>query len=311
MNTLITVIPVFNGEKYIAATLQSVAAQTRRPDRLIVLDNCSTDTTEKIAREFRDIPCEWIQNDRNLGLFGNLNRALRFAEETDFLHLLHADDLIRPEFYERCLQELHAATSRALAFCFPAFINEQAQPVRGPTTSTLSRSRLISTRKFIGQRSELRPIYFPGVLLRTAREAAPCAFRADLPQLADHVFWAEWARHCSQVVELPSGLAEYRIHPGSETRRNSGQLEPWVLDEWRAMQMIAALLDEKGVQRWLRIQRLKTVFAARCDVKARMVGPNSPDFAASIRSAARRIAGPGRCVLASIIVRARNLFSFG
>ena len=72
-----TIIPVHNGEKFLRATLQSVADQTRRPDRLIVVDNCSTDGTEKIVREFTAMKCEWFRNPTNLGLFGNMNRALR------------------------------------------------------------------------------------------------------------------------------------------------------------------------------------------------------------------------------------------
>src|SRR5437879_6081673 len=124
MATLTTVIPVHNGEKYIGATLASVAAQKRRPDRVIVLDNCSTDGTRDVVTKFRDLHCEWIQNERNLGLFGNLNRALAFAEGTDFLHLLHADDLILPEFYERAITALTETRDRALAYSLPQFIDD-------------------------------------------------------------------------------------------------------------------------------------------------------------------------------------------
>src|SRR5215813_11417136 len=78
---IITVIPVYNGEKFIEQTLESVAKQTLRPDRLVVLDNCSTDGTEGIVKGFKPIQCEWIRNPKNLGLFGNCNRALEFASE--------------------------------------------------------------------------------------------------------------------------------------------------------------------------------------------------------------------------------------
>src|ERR1044071_1146080 len=105
MQTLTTIIPVFNGERFIVETLKSVARQTRKPDRVIVLDNCSTDSTPQLVAGFSGLRCEWIQNQRNLGLFGNLNRALQFADQTTFLHLLHADDLILPEFYERSRSE--------------------------------------------------------------------------------------------------------------------------------------------------------------------------------------------------------------
>src|SRR4051812_33571633 len=101
MPTLTTVIPVYNGEKFLTATLRSVAKQTRLPDRVIILDNCSTDRTHEIVENFHDLKCEWHQNEQNIGLLGNANRALSFASETDFLHLLMADDLICPLFYEK------------------------------------------------------------------------------------------------------------------------------------------------------------------------------------------------------------------
>ena len=39
---IISVIPVYNGERFIRVTLDSLAAQTLRPDRVIVLDDAST-----------------------------------------------------------------------------------------------------------------------------------------------------------------------------------------------------------------------------------------------------------------------------
>src|SRR4051812_16916577 len=97
---IITVIPVYNGEKFIGRTLESVAKQTVKPDRVIVLDNCSTDGTEKIVREFKGVACEYIRNPKNLGLFGNCNRALEYAPETKYLLLLCADDCIEPSFFQ-------------------------------------------------------------------------------------------------------------------------------------------------------------------------------------------------------------------
>src|ERR1700761_7077023 len=98
--TILTAIPVRNGEQFITETLESVARQTRRPDRVVVLDNHSTDRTEEIVRNFKGIACEFIRNPKDLGLFGNFNRCLDFAAETEYLHILHADDTISPEFYE-------------------------------------------------------------------------------------------------------------------------------------------------------------------------------------------------------------------
>jgi hypothetical protein len=66
---VITVIPVYNGERFLLRTLQSVANQTQKPDRLVVLDNCSTDSTEKIVREFEGIKCEYVRNRKRSPLY--------------------------------------------------------------------------------------------------------------------------------------------------------------------------------------------------------------------------------------------------
>ena len=75
-----------------------------------MLDNCSTDGTEKIAREFQGLKCEWGRNERNLGLFGNMNRALEFAAQTRYLHILCADDLITPKFFETMIPPLESCS---------------------------------------------------------------------------------------------------------------------------------------------------------------------------------------------------------
>ena len=59
---LLTVIPVYNGEPFIAQTLESLARQRLRPDRVVVLDNCSTDRTPEIVKNFTGIACELIRN---------------------------------------------------------------------------------------------------------------------------------------------------------------------------------------------------------------------------------------------------------
>ena len=106
MTELITVIPVFNGERFLPATLACLAAQTRPADRVVVLDNGSTDRTEELVRNAPGLRCEFHRNESNLGVLGNLNRCLTLGRETRHLHLLMADDLVMPEFNARLLEAL-------------------------------------------------------------------------------------------------------------------------------------------------------------------------------------------------------------
>ena len=306
MNTLTTVVPVYNGQAYLARTLQSVARQSRRPDRLVVLDNCSTDETRQIVAQFQEMPCEWRQNEKNLGLFGNLNRALEFAPQTEYLHLLHADDLIKPDFYQRCAAALASQTGRALVYCQTELIDENDRVISQPRIAPSAAPLMIAVKKFIAAQTELRNFYFPSVLLKTAGQPSPCQFHLDLPQLADQLFWAEWAAQTEQVVEVPEILCQYRIHAESGTQRNVSSLQSWVSDEWRVMQLIARLLGETGFRRWLRRQKLQTLFAARSQVKIRMVKPTAPEFAAEIRRVTREVVSPWQWGLGGLAVRLRD-----
>src|SRR5262245_49903846 len=121
---LTTFIPVYNGERYLLQTLESVAKQTLRPDRLIVSDNRSTDKTEELVKNFKGMPVEWQQNPSNLGPGKNMNRGFEFAEETDFLQILHADDVLDPKFYETMVKTLEDCDGRGLAWCLDERIDE-------------------------------------------------------------------------------------------------------------------------------------------------------------------------------------------
>ena len=52
--TICVVIPAYNIADYIARAIDSVLAQTRKPDQVIVVDDGSTDSTAKIIKSYGD-----------------------------------------------------------------------------------------------------------------------------------------------------------------------------------------------------------------------------------------------------------------
>ena len=66
---IISVIPVYNGERFILETLDSLASQTLKPDRVIVIDDASTDNTAKLVESYEILKCGLIRSEENLGLF--------------------------------------------------------------------------------------------------------------------------------------------------------------------------------------------------------------------------------------------------
>ncbi|WP_428920799.1 glycosyltransferase [Marinobacter sp. DUT-3] len=92
----------YNGSEYLKAQLQSFEDQTRLPDELIVTDDCSTDETETIVRDFAKsspFKVEFYRNGKNLGYCGNFNAAL-MKTTGDLVFLSDQDDVWFPEKIE-------------------------------------------------------------------------------------------------------------------------------------------------------------------------------------------------------------------
>jgi glycosyltransferase involved in cell wall biosynthesis len=302
---LITVVPVFNGAEYILQTLQSVANQTQRPDRLIIIDNCSTDNTQELVEEFRAFPCSWRQNEKNLGLFGNCNRALEFADQTEYLHLLCADDVIKPEFYATLIHELESCKGFGLGYCLDERIDENNErlSISGKDTGKVE---IQAVANFMREKAEISNQAFSGSLLKTAWQKSPCQFRLDFPILADVIFWADWGRHCEKIVRVHQALCQYRWHGTNVTSHFAAQLQSLILDEWRVMEMVEKLRGASPG--FVRRFKLKGLFAVRSGIKAKRFRQQK-DFAhaSQITQAARNISGPLAWYLAQALVEARDL----
>lgn len=308
MATITTVIPVYNGEKYILETLRSLARQTLRPDRVVVVDDGSKDRTEQIVRGFTDLPCDWRPNEKNLGLFPNHNSALRFAAETKYFHILHANDLVEPAFFASLIPLIEKAPGFALAYSGHVFIKEDGTPTERKDSIAGTGPRQLSMREFLGSQSELKAIQLHSAVLKTNHQALPVAFRLDFPQSADVVFHSEFAALCSEIWARPELLALVRLHEGSASSQNSKNLKAWVHDEWRTIQIANGLMKEKGIASSLHDQKLKLLFAARTQVKAKSVRRSNPAYAGEIRAAAVAHTSPAHWLLAGAVVAMRDIF---
>jgi glycosyltransferase involved in cell wall biosynthesis len=306
---IITVIPVFNGEKFIRQTLESVAKQTLRPDRVIVLDNCSTDGTERIVKGFKDISCEWIQNPTNIGLFGNCNRALGFASEARYLHLLCADDVIAPGFYARLTRELETCDGFGLAYCLDERIDENDQhlSVSGRVTSD---AQIIPTDTFLSRKAEIANQAFSGSLMKTNFQNSPCHFYLDMPILGDVAFWGAWGKHCRRIVQVNEALCQYRWHGDNTTNVVMPGMQALILDEWKVMQLNEQLRN--GHSSPVRKFKLKGLFAVRTGIKAKRIRQqNNLTYSRDIVREGKKISGPLAWFMGQMVVEARDLLIYG
>jgi glycosyltransferase involved in cell wall biosynthesis len=123
-------IPIYNGEKYLAETLDSLLAQNLRDFEIVISDNASTDRTPEICRCFqsKDSRIRYVRNDQNIGAALNFNRVVELSRAPLF-HGGACDDLYAPLFLERCLDALDRDRGLVLSYSRTMMIDEQGQPL--------------------------------------------------------------------------------------------------------------------------------------------------------------------------------------
>lgn len=124
-------LATYNGATYLDEQLQSIAAQTRCPDELVVCDDGSTDDTVAIVRRFAaaapfDVRLEI--GGQNLGAAGNFSRAVASCRG-DVIALCDQDDVWLPHKLARLEQALDEDPRVAFVFSDAALIDADSRPL--------------------------------------------------------------------------------------------------------------------------------------------------------------------------------------
>lgn len=119
------IVPVFNGEKYLRESLDSIVAQTYPNVEILVMDDASTDSTPEIIAGYGD-RVRSIRQKSNKGQFGNVNDGISRAGG-EYIAIYHADDVYDPKIVEREVGFLEQFKQAGAVFCYDIFINAEGQ----------------------------------------------------------------------------------------------------------------------------------------------------------------------------------------
>jgi glycosyltransferase involved in cell wall biosynthesis len=109
------VIPTYNRSWGLKRALQSVVGQTYPHVEVIVMDDCSTDNTEALARSFADPRVHYVRQPCNVGIGRNWGDGLRRAT-TPYVCFLMDDDFYAPTFLENRVRLLERHPRAIVAF---------------------------------------------------------------------------------------------------------------------------------------------------------------------------------------------------
>ena len=194
-------MPVYNGERFLRAALESVLGQTYRDLELLVVDDASTDQTRAIVDSFDDARLRVLANPRNLGLPRSLNRGLACARGT-YVARHDADDLSHPERLAHQVVYLDGHPQTALVGSAYVEIDEHGRHMRTrtpPCHSLELRWMLLFQNAFM----------HGSVLLRRSALVVAGVFDPTLAYAQDYDLWSRLSWHF-ELANLPLVLASYR-----------------------------------------------------------------------------------------------------
>lgn len=222
------VMPTYNGMKYLQQAIGSVLSQDHQDWELIISDDCSRDGTRDFLSTLRDPRIKVHFQNKNLGIFGNLNFLFTLVENNITQILCQDDYLIDHGSLDRLLREW-AALGPEIAFMRCNHMLDANSKLARYATKVLP--AIVNPEK-----SDLFFLIFgciPGnlsnVSVRTEVVKNEGWFRPDLPYAADFEFWSRVGRSRPWAIsKMKVAVIRFHNEQASKTLNPKGELIPQI-----------------------------------------------------------------------------------
>ncbi|MDG6249887.1 glycosyltransferase family 2 protein [Methanocalculus sp.] len=207
-------IPTYNRADMVGCAIGSALAQTYQDIEVVVVDNASKDNIEEVVASFKDPRLRFVKNEENLGLFGNFNRCIEVAQG-EFLHILHSDDYIDPDFTETCLAFFDEHPKVVLTFT-SSITHIQDHEIEGHYAKT--DMILPATDGFQKLLRERCFITCPSVMTRKEVYQQAGKYSLEFPYSSDYYQWLKISR-ILDIAYVKDTRVHYRQGEHSESHR--------------------------------------------------------------------------------------------
>lgn len=207
---LLTVLmPVYNGEKYLAKTIKSILNQTYTKFEFLILNDGSTDRSEEIINSFNDPRIIYIKNEQNKGIVATLNIGLELSKGK-YIARIDADDITLNTRLEKQMDYMQSNPSCKMCGSQAIAINENGEKIykiRRPLLSDDVKVNHLFRNSFI----------HPSVIF-DARIAKELKYDIEYQYAEDYYLFSQIALNY-KVANLNEGLILYRIHAENITSK--------------------------------------------------------------------------------------------
>jgi glycosyltransferase involved in cell wall biosynthesis len=211
------VMPVYNSEKYVKQSVESILSQTYKNFELIVIDDGSTDKSFEIVAKLaeKDKRIKFLKNDRNLGVSATRNRLIDIAKG-EYVAIMDSDDISLPERLEKQVAFLSEKKELGLLGSSVEVINENGKKIgfwKYPETHDEISVEMIFNSPFASSSVIFRKDFVKGF-----------RYNEDVLVAEDYDFYSRLSKNC-KMHNLKDILVKYRINIKGLTQNNLSEME--------------------------------------------------------------------------------------
>ena len=206
------VIPVYNAEKYIERALKSLINQSYKNIEVIVVNDGSTDNTEKIVKKYVD-KIRYFYKE-NGGVASALNLGIKNMKGEYFSWLSH-DDVYYTNKIERQIEELKNIDKDNILYSGFELINDKSEFLYAWEIASKNEYRKLNNSFYALLLSGLN-----GCSLLIPKKAfyEVDFFNEDLKCTQDYDLWFKIFKNGYKIKYIPEVLLQYRIHESQDTK---------------------------------------------------------------------------------------------
>lgn len=246
------IMPIYNVEHFVGEAIQSVLNQTFKDFELLIIDDCSPDSSIDICRSFKDSRIRLISHDKNRGLAGARNTGIRHATG-ELLAFIDSDDRWHPNKLQRHVEHLAQRPEVGLSFSRSEFMNEQGKLLgcyQMPKLKNITADYLFA-RNPVGNGSApvLRRSTLDAIAFETWYQDIKETnyFDSSLRQSEDIECWVRIMLQTDWKIEgIPEVLTHYRLNSNSLSASILKQLGSWERMVQKTQAYAPAFVDSYG-----------------------------------------------------------------
>lgn len=225
--TISIIIPIYNTEKYLRRCLDSIVAQTYKDFECILVDDGSTDGSDKICDEY-------AAKDKRFKSFHNENHGVGYTRNFgidrtngEFISFVDSDDWLNEKFYERLIPEIEKSDLVYLSDIFH-YSDNTIVTHQLPNSIFTGRNDIEKTLLYLKENNAQYPFFgftWNKIFKANIIKDHSIKFIENLTICEDEIFTDEYCKYISSLTLLSDTLYNYKCDILGLTKRKKNNFE--------------------------------------------------------------------------------------